>query len=233
MNTRRTATVIGAATGGLLATAFLQTAVASASEDPTGSGDAATDTGFTWIGDNAPDFHATGFSAPPLFQQYEGDDAVIRLWPANFFNPDGSTSDVFDPSGYLGTMTGDEYYTTLFGVTDFGYVVTDAEGFDSADLPADFNAPTDGSVYNALDFGSGFENVYSYVAPEDPTTGDGIVTDTLVTPFGNFDLSPFFDAVDPASVGGPYAEGADVPDLYDAFGLTDLGGGSDLLGGLF
>jgi hypothetical protein len=232
MNTRRTATVIGAAAGGLLAAAFLQTAVAFATEDPTGT-EPGTDAGFTWVGENAPDYEATGFSAPPLFQQYEGEDAVIRLWPANFFNPDGSLTDDFDADGYLGTITGDQTYTTLFGISDMGYVVNDASGFDPSDLPDDFNAPTEGSVYNVLDFGSGFENVYSYVAPEAGSDDSGVVTDTFVTPFGNFDLTPFFDAVDPADVGGPYADGADVPDLYDAFGLADLGGGSDLLGGLF
>lgn len=61
---------------------------------------------------------------------------------------------------------------------------------DAADLPAD------GTEFSFTDFGLGIENVYEAVPASDG--GSAEITDTLVTPFGNLDLSPvfhFFDSV--------------------------------------
>ena len=60
-------------------------------------------------------------------------------------------------------------------------------------------------MYDIANFGNGFENVYSDVAPQqahqlatDSLTGigtaaTGTITDTFVTPFGNIDLTPLVD----------------------------------------
>ncbi len=54
-----------------------------------------------------------------------------------------------------------------------------------------------GSVYDAFNFGDGFENVYSAI----PGTAGGAdtVTDTLVTPFGNVNLDSLVSGIDAAA----------------------------------
>lgn len=47
----------------------------------------------------------------------------------------------------------------------------------------------DGSVFQALDFGNGFESVYSDLA----SASGNVISDTLVTPFGDFPMVPLFD----------------------------------------
>ena len=59
------------------------------------------------------------------------------------------------------------------------------------------SAPPVGSVYEINNMGSGFENVYSDIAPTTPG-GPDTLSDTLVTPFGDIpmmtDLHAFFDS---------------------------------------
>jgi hypothetical protein len=96
-----------------------------------------------------------------------------------------------------------------------------ADALDSADVPGGDGAdlPDDGTVYSITDFGFGFENVYEAIPADD---GDSAATiqDTLVTPFGNFDLSTPFDAIANLMPG-------------DAAGGVDGSSGGGLLGGLF
>jgi hypothetical protein len=55
------------------------------------------------------------------------------------------------------------------------------------------SAPPVGSVYEINNIGNGFENVYSDVAPAAPGGTDAL-SDTLVTPFGNFPIMVDFHA---------------------------------------
>lgn len=50
--------------------------------------------------------------------------------------------------------------------------------------------PTVGSVFDVNDLGFGFESVYSDLVS---TTGPNVITETLVTPFGDFALNPTFE----------------------------------------
>lgn len=85
---------------------------------------------------------------------------------------------------------------TITGATALGDTPT-------ADLPAL------GSVYDVLNFGDGFENVYTALPG---ATGD-TVTDTLVTPFGNLNLDSLFAGIDAVSAldpGAAFGSGLDV-----------------------
>lgn len=66
---------------------------------------------------------------------------------------------------------------------------------DTADLPAI------GSVYDVLNFGGGFANVYTAIPGLDDA--GGTVTDILVTPLGNVDLSALFGGFDASSLLDP------------------------------
>jgi hypothetical protein len=130
--------------------------------------------------------------------------------------PDSGTGmEVYGDGGdtLLGEIDTTQNVSNIFGIYSAQFTVTDAApGGDAAedDLPAV------GAVYAVTDLGLGFENVYE----ADPT-GDGgaDITDTLVTPFGDFDLSTPFNAV------------AELMPA-DVFADTDTSGG-DLFSGLF
>jgi hypothetical protein len=112
-------------------------------------------------------------------------------------------------------------------------------GADGTVTPADPDEPSDalpadGTTISVADFGGGFENVYE-ATPNDDGDAAASITDTLVTPFGNIDLSTDFDAIadlDPGSA----TDGVDTASGSDPLGgLGDIfsgsGGLGDLLGG--
>jgi hypothetical protein len=115
-----------------------------------------------------------GFNGvPPLdssvqgFQVFELDDAS------------GNTIGTFDAD--VTTATG------LLGNSSEAVLVTadsGTAGLDAGDLP-----PV-GSVFDVNSYGSGFETIYSDLVPAD---GANVITETFVTPFGDFDLNPFMD----------------------------------------
>ena len=81
-----------------------------------------------------------------------------------------------------------------------------------------------GSVYDAFNFGNGYENVYTAIpgANGAPDT----VTDTLVTPFGNINLDSLFGGIDaaaPLSPGDAFTglEAGDSSIGADAFSIGD------------
>ena len=244
MNARRATLTLGAAAGGLLTTAFLQTAVASADGATNAFADlfgglgtgAITDPfggyygGLGGDGFGAPVTAATAFGLvdpsqesvltvsglPPLDQQVEGYQTFGYVAP-------GSPAD----AASIGTVHTDvSTLTTPIGFTNTEYLVTGS----SPDLAAKAEPsivtdaatrlpelPTDGTTYDIARF-DGFENIYSSVAPEAatrpvqdaadstsgfgglfsdlmgggsaPTAGGDLVSDTFVTPFGSFDLTP-------------------------------------------
>jgi hypothetical protein len=190
-----------AATGGLVTTAFLQAAVAAADvtgADPSATGaDAFTIGGFTFD----PTVVTTSFpgvegfdpalpltAAPPLLQLAGGDPEGLDF--------DNQTFAVFAPSTGtdLGNISTAEDTTNLLGLTNSSFTVQQdlpADGVSASDLP------TVGSVYDALNLGGGFENIYTAI----PGTAGGAdtVTDTLVTPFGNVNLDSLFGSIDAAA----------------------------------
>jgi hypothetical protein len=211
-----------AATGGLLATAFLQVAVAAADTadavSATGA-DAFTLGGFTFDPFTSPgvegfDPVAQLSSAPPLLELGGGTALGIPLATQDF--------EVFDPTTGtdLGSIQGNETVTSLFGLTNAEFTV-------ASDTPADGATtalPTDGSVYDIFNLGNGYENEYTDIVSA--TGGPDTVSDTLVTPFGNINLDSLFGGVDAAAtlpVGDAFT-GLAVSTVSGAKDAFDIGG---------
>jgi hypothetical protein len=254
---RRFTLALGAAGGGLLATAFLQTAVAfAADDDPVG--DAPSDNAFV-LGGYTLDPGADGFdSIGPLSQL----SPLLEIGGANINNSLTSVGlahqdlEVYGSDDTaLGTISANVNTQDLLGIATTQLRVTDvdpADGESASDLPAV------GTVYSVTDFGGGIKNVYEAVPGADG--GAGSVSDTLVTPFGNLPLDSLFgdyDAthgLDPGVAFADFDGGAgDVGDhaftldgltfdpgsdgfpeaneLFAVAPLLNLGGGTAALGG--
>ena len=212
-----------AATGGLLTTAFLQAAAAVADVSATGA-DAFTIGSFTFdpftVGSTGGDVE--GFApvdqlvaAPPLLELGGGDPLGLNIAPQNF--------EVFAPSTGtdLGSIDTNETVTNLLGLANTEFTVTSvtpATGDSAGDLP------TVGSVYDAFNLGSGYENIYTAI----PGTAGGAdtVTDTLVTPFGNVNLDSLFGSIDAAAPlqPGDAFTGLDVGNIGSAPDAFSIGG---------
>jgi hypothetical protein len=114
-----------------------------------------------------------------------GDDLATQSF--NVYSGDSSTTEI-------GTITTGEDVTNLLGFTNTQLVVT---GATAADGGSASELPTVGSVYDALNLGNGYENVYTAIPGTDG--GSDTVTDTLVTPFGNVNLDSLFGGIDAAA----------------------------------
>ena len=197
-----------AATGGLLTTAFLQTAVAVA--DP--GADAFTIGGFTFdpqlaAGGEGFDPVAQLTTSPPLLELGGGTALGLPLATQDF--------NVYDPTSgtELGSIQGNETIASLFGLTSTEFTVASVDPTGSA---TDANLPTVGSVYDVFNLGNGYENVYTAIP-------GGSVTDTLVTPSGDVNLDSLFsfNAADPLNPGDAFT-GLDVSGISgaaDAFSI--------------
>ena len=199
-----------AATGGLVTSAFLQVAVAAADVGATGA-DAFTIGDFTFdpftVGAGGADVE--GFApvaqlvgAPPLLELGGGTPLGIDTAPQSF--------EVFAPSTGtdLGSIDTNETVTNLLGLTNTSFTV--ASVTPDADATAS-DLPTVGSVFDALNLGGGIENVYTAI-PGVAGAADTI-TDTLVTPLGNLDLSSLFGGIDaaaPLDPGAAFGAGLDA-----------------------
>jgi hypothetical protein len=182
-----------AATGGLVATAFLQVAIATAD---TAGPDAFTIGTYTFdpftVGPGGADVEGfapvhTLAGAPPLLELGE-------FTPQSF--------EVFNHTtgADLGSVDTRETVTVLSGAINSAFTV---EGVTAADGGSAADLPTVGSIYDAFKFADGFENVYTDI----PGTagGDDTVTDTLVTPLGNINLDSLFRSIDTAAPLNPGA----------------------------
>jgi hypothetical protein len=91
----------------------------------------------------------------------------------------------------IGTISTNEYVTVFLGMTSTGFLVTGSTAA-SADTGAQAaELPVVGTVYDVFNLGHGVENVYT------ATPGAaGTVTDTLMTPLGNIDLTALFSGID-------------------------------------
>ncbi|BBX47355.1 hypothetical protein GCM10009641_15530 [Mycobacterium cookii] len=153
--------------------------IGSTTFDPiTTAGTEGYDTVFPIIG--APPILEIGGGTPNL------DGFTLPLAPQDF--------NVYDSTGTeVGSIVGNEDVTELLGLTNTEFTVASVTG-TSADLP------TVGSVYDVLNLG-GLENVYTAI-PGVAGAAD-TVTDTLVTPWGNLDLSSLFGGIDAVSALNP------------------------------
>jgi hypothetical protein len=234
MNTRRITLALGAAAGGLLAAAFLPMAIANADSGGGAVVDVTSDAMRGPIPDvfgfspDSPETVLTVSGLPPLFQQVEG----------------YQTFDYFTPTGDdLGSFNADVSTLTTPGFENTEYLVTGDAGeaskaLESAAFPTD-GFPTEGSVYDIANFGDGFSNDYSDVLPEPArqfatdalsgtgTAETGTITDTFVTPFGSFDLTPLVDSfstfVNPAdnfltTVDPSLVDAGDLGSILGSFG---------------
>jgi hypothetical protein len=143
---------------------------------------------------------------PPLMEIGGGTPFIVpfgqdwALDPQDFNVYSGSGSAATE----VGSIQGNTDVLILLGMTNTEFTVGSVTG-TSADLP------TVGSVYDAFNFGDGIENVYTAVPGVDgaPDT----VTDTLVTPFGDFNLDSLFgsfDAVGGLNPGDAFGAGLDL-----------------------
>ncbi|HXO11721.1 MAG TPA: hypothetical protein VN871_05080, partial [Mycobacterium sp.] len=155
--------------------------------DPTLAGGAE---GFTPVEQllGAPPLLDLGGGTPTLF------GLTFSLASQNFNVYDGTAT-----TDQIGSITTNDEVTNLLGLTNTEFTVTDATPL--GDTPV-ADLPTDGTVYDVLNLG-GLENVYTAIPGVDG--GADTITDTLVTPFGNVDLSSLFAGLDAVSALDPGA----------------------------
>jgi hypothetical protein len=114
--------------------------------------------------------------------------SALGINAAGTFNPDHVADGI--------TFTPDTAATALGGI-----------GADAlAGLPATH------TVYSVTDLGSGFANVY-VALPNSDGTAAASITDTLVTPWGSFNIPTDYDAVAPMDPGAAFTGLGDAGDL--------------------
>jgi hypothetical protein len=193
--------------------------------NPLSPGDAFTglQAGDTGIGADAFTIDGTTFDPTLAATGAEGFDPVFQLAGAppllnlggalifGFLALAPQNFDVYDGTGANATevanITTSENVSDILGLTNTSFTVLSATPIGDATT----GVPTDGSVYDVLNLGSGIENVYTAIAGV--SGGADTVTDTLVTPFGDFDLGSLFgnlDAVLPLNPGDAFTGGLDV-----------------------
>jgi hypothetical protein len=128
-------------------------------------------------------------------------------------------------------------------LANFNVPVADAlNAADLSDTVGNADLPADGTFYSVTNFGLGFENYYEAV-PATTESGSPDVTDILLTPFGNFNITSFIEVLgfDPFSIDATAAFDNGVDVAGAGSGLGDMGadggglgdGMGDALGGLF
>jgi hypothetical protein len=200
MGFRRITLTSGVIAGGLLAAAFLPMAVAFA--------------------DDASD--SSIFD--PLFQDFFGFERDSSQ-PATVYSVSGEPpifqsiheTEIFQTAS-AGTLSAgsfqvdDEVITSAFGPASAELLVTSSDDATSA--------PPVGSVYDVINIGGGFENVYADI-PSTPG-GTDTLSDTLVTPFGDIPLMTNLHAfVDPTDSFFLYGGTDQSTDLIDPSASTD------------
>src|SRR5271163_623905 len=155
--------------------------------------------------------------APPLLNigggTPEDQNFVTVIAPQDFNVFDGTGASATE----VGSIVGNEDVTDLLGLVNtaftVGMVTPDADA-SASDLP------TVGTVFDAMNFGGGYTNVYT----DTPSTTGGAdtVTDTLVTPLGNINLDSLFGGIDaaaPLNPGDAFTGGLDVASAASTAGL--------------
>ena len=212
MNSRRITVTLGAAGGGLLAAAFLQTAVAFA--------------------DTTDFVSPVGPSPGPIEEVFNfeptGSETDVSTTDLPLGLGDISTGtqefDVIDTSltgnPTVGTFDASVTDTDILGVTNVEDVVT-------SDLTASTGDPTVGSVYDTLTFD---DSGYSIVLTDIPSTtagGTPDITGAFDTPHGDYTLPPVVDTLLLDIVGAASGDG-----LTAGGGVTADGVGTAAIDGL-
>lgn len=201
---RRLVLTVGGAAGGLLTAAFLQAGAAFA--DASGASSAAT---FPEVpGSDAFTLDSYTFDPYTLVdgvvtQGWHHVDPLFQMSP--FFEMGGGTLDgaglatqhfdIYstgtDPS-LLGNVDSNVDVANLFGMTNTEFAVSSV---DAAHGVKDSALPATGSVYDVFNMGHDFFNVYTDV-PGATSSASPTITDTLVTPLGDLNLSDLFQGFD-------------------------------------
>ncbi len=200
---RRITRTLGAAAGGLLGAAFLPAAAAFADD-------------YVIVPDSGSTEVLTGIygsqTAPPAvdetvegYQLFDVKDTTLGTVVGTFHGDESTASD-------------------SFGDIDKALLVTstsDPTGTAAGDVP-----PV-GSVFDTYTFGdTGYANIYSDLASTTP--GADVISDTLVTPFGDITIPVTFDAAVVAAADAGAGALADdygiVPDPTSAETITAIGG---------
>jgi hypothetical protein len=149
-------------------------------------------------------------SAPPLLTLGGATVEDLNTAPQYF--------EVYSSSGTdLGSIDAGEDVTNLAGFTNTQFTVSDVF---PASGEADSALPTVGSVYDSLNLGNGYDNVYAAIPGA--IGGGDTVTDTLVTPYGNVNLDSLFGSIDaaaPLQPGDAFTGLADSAVAHDAFSI--------------
>ncbi len=217
-----------AATGGLLTTAFLQVAVAAAdiSADVSATGADAFSIGsytfdplldpFTSPGVEGWDLVPQLSTAPPLLELGGGEIGGI-------LNTAPQSLEVYDPStgADLGSIDTNETVSSLFGLPNTEFTVDSVNPVAGGTASA---LPSVGSVYDELNLGNGYANIYTAIPST--TGGSDAVTDTLVTPNGDINLDSLFGNFDAAALmqPGDAFTGLEVGDISGAADAFSIGG---------
>jgi hypothetical protein len=226
--TRKASLVAAAAGGGMLAAALLPAVTAFAQGDGTAadiSANAFTVDGLTF------DPGSDGYTAvSPVFENAP----LLATGGLTFIGIPLATQslEVYDSSGNeVGTVTTGVNDANLLGFIDSAqFTITADTASDSYDGSAEL--PAVGTVYSITNFGGGYANVYQAV-PNDDGTAAASISDTFVTPYGNFDVPTDYDAVANLDPTESFA-GLDNPSQYVAslFGgsATSAADGGDIPG---
>ena len=140
----------------------------------------------------APPFLDLGGGTPTII--LGGTPIPLSLATQDFNIYDGSAS-----TDQIGSIDTTENVTNLLGLTNTEFTVT--SGTLAADAPAGAAIPTDGTVYDVLNIGGGFENIYTAIPGVDGAAAQ--ISDILATPFGNVDLSDLFGGIDATALLNP------------------------------
>jgi hypothetical protein len=141
-------------------------------------------------------------------------DAITGIAPlamaddgTQLFNVENASGNVIGSFNGEDTITGD-----FFGSYTEAVLVTE-------DLGTVANDPGVGSIFNTMYY-LGSESVYS-----DVTSASGnVITDTIVTPFGTFDIPTTFDAAQVETTSAIDLPGGDHLDPADALAYTGING---------
>jgi hypothetical protein len=217
MNSRRITLTLGAAGGGLLAAAFLQTAVAFADTtdfvSPVGPSPGPIEEVFN--------FEPTGSETDVSTTDLPLGLGDISTGTQEFDVIE--TSLTGDPT--VGTFDASVTDTDILGVTNSEYDVT-------SDLTGTTGDPTVGSVYDTLTFGN---SGYSIVLTDIPSTTAGgapDITGAFDTPHGDYTLPPVVDTLLLDIVGAASGDGLTAGGgvTADTVGTAAIDGLTGLLG---
>jgi hypothetical protein len=215
MHRRRITRALGAAAGGLLGAALFPAAIAFADDYDIGADPNSPEVitglyGFDFGFDTTP---------PAVNNSVDGDQ---------LFDVDDTTVGTTTDPDVVGTFEADESTSSDgFGDTNQELLVTSDVSGTAGTAAGD--TPPVGSVFDFYTFGDGsFENIYSDL----PSPSGNLISDTLVTPFGDFSIPDTFDAASAVSVYDatniPIADGDIVLDPGHVEHVTAINGFSPL-----